>query len=108
MAGRLAPADPTIAEVLTAAEVATRLRCSPSYVYDMVARRVLPKIPNMGTRTVIPRWAVDALIAGQLTRSDVEAFYAGRMVADVRQAREASEGATRDPGLTAPATQAAS
>lgn len=50
--------------VLTAKEGAQVLRVSTAHVHELVRRGVLRSLPDVGRRTLIPRSAIEAFIAG--------------------------------------------
>jgi excisionase family DNA binding protein len=59
---RLREPEPLVYSVPEAAKV---LRTSTNTVRRMVERGVLPTVPHMGNRTVIPRVAVSQLVNGR-------------------------------------------
>lgn len=50
---------------VTASEAAEIIGCSRNQVYELVQRHVLPVVPHMGRRVLIPRTAVERLVAGE-------------------------------------------
>lgn len=61
----------TVVQLLTVAEVATLLRCSPRHVYDLVARGEFREVTDIGNgraRTRIPESAFNEYVASR-TRS---------------------------------------
>lgn len=49
---------------LGVAEVARLLSCSKAHVYNLIERGELPTVPHMGARKLVPRQAVEDLVAG--------------------------------------------
>jgi excisionase family DNA binding protein len=56
-------------QVLTVSEAASALGISRTLAYELVARRELPAV-HLGRRIVIPRQAVDALLASAMADLD--------------------------------------
>ncbi len=56
---RIGEPDPV---VCTVAQVAAMLQVSDDTIGRMVKQGTLPKLPELGSRILIPRWAVDELV----------------------------------------------
>jgi len=68
LARRSEPVEPLVFTVPAAAKA---LCTSPKTVRRLIAAGVLPTVPHMGARVLVPRWAVVALV--ESSRSPQEA-----------------------------------
>ena len=57
--------------LLTVRELQSRLNCSRTVAYELIAKRALPSI-RLGTAIRVPEVAVDDFILSQLADGDVE------------------------------------
>lgn len=49
--------------VYTPRQTARLLQCSERHIYNLIGRGVLPVVPEMGRKVLIPRNAIEALVA---------------------------------------------